>query len=82
MHIKGQVLTDCSNNPTKAVFFLENTLNTCIKVTMISQDVFQTLGSSLLVFETIQTVKELTLLSLIGSFLLLLFLGNSLVVGQ
>ena len=82
MHIKGQMLTDCSNNTAKTIFLLENTLNTCIKVTMISQDVFQTLGSSLLVFETIQTVKELTLLSLIGSFLILLLLGNSLVVGQ
>ncbi|CAG5146820.1 Uncharacterised protein [Streptococcus pneumoniae] len=61
---------------------MENTLNTCIKVTMISQDIFQTLSSGLLVFEIIQTVKELALLSLIGSFLLLLLLGNSLVVSQ
>ena len=82
MHIKGQMLTNSTNNPTKAVFFLENTLYTCIKVTVISKDVFQTLSSGLLVFEIIQTVKELALLSLIGSFLLLLLLGNSLVVSQ
>lgn len=42
--------------------FSENTLNTCIKVAMISQDIFQILSLACLFFEIIQTVKELSLL--------------------